>query len=111
MNVGIVCASLVHFKALFARYWPHFMGVRGRSKYQNSGGPSGPPIRLTDYHNEHTNRSAGRDLEQFGGAKDELHNNSIGVVTELSIETKMRTSEGRVDEWHYFPGQDGYRPS
>lgn len=82
MNVGIVCASLVHFKALFARYWPKLLGLTGRSKRQTD--TAGSPIHLPDYHS--SIKLDGFDSGQFGSHTAK----SIGVLTEVTIETRAR---------------------
>lgn len=102
MNVGIVCASLVHFKALLTRYAPWVLGISGRTMYNASGdGLTGPPIRLPDYQEGISTNNTSRDLHTHGSGHPI---NSIGVLKETTIETKtISHEEAALNTGHYYP--------
>jgi hypothetical protein len=68
-NVGIVCASLVHFKSLIARYAPEMLGMQRTAVSQG--------MRLPD-------SEGGGSLRTFGRSK--MSNNKIGILTQLNLE-------------------------
>lgn len=79
MNVGIVCASLVHFKALIARFFPSLLGIQ-RSSHM---------IKLGD---KPSDASGSRS---FGRSKKSASGKPFGILTELELEEG--TNEGRFD--------------
>jgi hypothetical protein len=83
-NFGIVCASLVHFKPLIARFAPSMLGLTSRSQKSSN------MLRLGDEPSSHKN-SKGSTLQTFGGAG--RNNKPFGILTEMELEDNVSHSQ------------------
>lgn len=84
------------------RYVPRLLSLGGRTKLNNGAdGPMGPSIRLRDYRNGAEGNEAGGDLVTYG--QSGRPGKAIGVLTELSIETVMRSGDEVDDHGYYHP--------
>ncbi|KAK2071666.1 hypothetical protein P8C59_006072 [Phyllachora maydis] len=80
-NVGIMCACLVHFKSLIARYAPAMLGIARPEGSNRMRLPDG------DYNGK---KSGSAGLRTFGRSADS--GRKIGILTELKIEEETCSS-------------------
>jgi hypothetical protein len=82
-NFGIVCASLVHFKPLIARFAPGMLGLTSRSQKSSN------MLRLGDEPSSHK-QSKGSTLQTFGAGRN---NKPFGILTEMELEDNVTQSQ------------------
>ncbi|KAH7324730.1 hypothetical protein B0I35DRAFT_475953 [Stachybotrys elegans] len=80
-NFGIVCASLVHFKPLIARFAPSWLGISASSTKGSSN-----MMRLGD------EPSGKGSLQTFGGG-GRSNNKPFGILTEMELEENVSQSQ------------------
>jgi hypothetical protein len=78
-----VCASLVHFKPLIARFAPGMLGLASRSQKSSN------MLRLGDEPSSHKN-SKGSTLQTFGGGRNQK---PFGILTEMELEDNVTQSQ------------------
>lgn len=122
--MSIICASLVHFKAILTRYAPRLMGLSGRSSSSggavsddnDKNGPRGPALRLDGDSGSGSGGGGGGGggcevrvpISRGNPDLGRIRRQQIGVITVLSVETRSRTAEDdeeTVCSSNYYPGR------
>ncbi|KFA59962.1 hypothetical protein S40285_08011 [Stachybotrys chlorohalonatus IBT 40285] len=81
-NFGVICASLVHFKPLIARFAPSMLGMSRSTKGSNM-------LRLGD----EPSTGAKGSLQTFGARQG---NKPFGILTEMELEDNVAQSQAEL---------------